>query len=79
MSSSSSRTKENLPPKREGHTMRPVKPPGHSARLHKWIYTLVLLSTLLTAYYSYRVFQWKTEVGGWWNLAVGRKPAQVCH
>ncbi|KAG7092069.1 hypothetical protein E1B28_008450 [Marasmius oreades] len=76
-----SKSKENnLPPKRDGHKgTRPVKPPLHSTRLHKFIYILVLLSTIMTAYYSYRLLQWKTNVGGWWNLAVGRKPAQVMH
>ncbi|KAK7047652.1 hypothetical protein VNI00_006420 [Paramarasmius palmivorus] len=70
---------KDLPPKRQGKGMRTVKPPLHSTRLNNLIYVLVFLSTLLTAYYSYRVVQWKTEVGGWWNLAVGRKPAQMIH
>ncbi|KAL0574635.1 hypothetical protein V5O48_007331 [Marasmius crinis-equi] len=77
MSSSSTKTKDNLPPQRSRKGIRPVKPPLHSTSLNKFIYILVLLSTLITAYYSYRLIQWKTEVGGWWNLAVGRKPAQV--
>ncbi|KAJ7874465.1 hypothetical protein B0H13DRAFT_1633090, partial [Mycena leptocephala] len=41
------------------------------------IYLLLLLSTLLSAYYGYRVVQWKTEVGGWWNLALGKRPPQL--
>ncbi|ESK90787.1 hypothetical protein Moror_4059 [Moniliophthora roreri MCA 2997] len=73
------RTENDLPPKRKGKGIKPVKPPLHSTRLNRLIYVLVFLSTLLSAYYSYRLVQWKTEVGGWWNLALGRKPAQMMH
>lgn len=31
----------------------------------------------MLAYYSYRVVQYKQEVGGWWSLAMGKTPAQV--
>ncbi|KAJ8073518.1 hypothetical protein PM082_011794 [Marasmius tenuissimus] len=79
MSSQPKANSKDLPPKRSGKAIRPVKPPLHSASLNKFIYTLVLLSTLVTAYYSYRVVQWKTEVGGWWNLATGKSPEQVLH
>ncbi|KAJ7161955.1 hypothetical protein C8R43DRAFT_991796 [Mycena crocata] len=57
--------------------MTPVSKPLESTRLNRLIYLLLLLSTLLSAYYGYRVIQWKTEVGGWWNLAVGKRPPQL--
>ncbi|KAJ4485601.1 hypothetical protein J3R30DRAFT_3440767 [Lentinula aciculospora] len=65
---------KDLPPKREGKPLRRVQPPLKNIRLTNLIYILVLLSTLLTAFYSYRMLQWKSEVGGWWNLALGKKP-----
>ncbi|KAF8831892.1 hypothetical protein HHX47_DHR1000902 [Lentinula edodes] len=67
-------TQANLPPKREGKPLRRVQPPLKNTRLTNLIYILVILSTLLTAFYSYRMLQWKSEVGGWWNLALGKQP-----
>ncbi|KAJ7901056.1 hypothetical protein B0H14DRAFT_3123624 [Mycena olivaceomarginata] len=66
-----------LPPKRQGPLVKPVDKPLASTRLNRLIYLLLLLSTLLSAYYGYRVVQWKTDVGGWWNLALGRRPPQI--
>jgi hypothetical protein len=54
-----------LPPKRQGPLVKPVDKPLASTRLNRLIYLLLLLSTLLSAYYGYRVVQWKTDVGGW--------------
>ncbi|THV00773.1 hypothetical protein K435DRAFT_656592 [Dendrothele bispora CBS 962.96] len=76
-SPSSSPRKSDLPPPRKSKGTRQVKPPLASTRLHRFIYVLVGLSALLTAYYSYRILQWKTEVGGWWNLATGTRPDQM--
>ncbi|KAJ3989049.1 hypothetical protein F5890DRAFT_1570689 [Lentinula detonsa] len=70
---SGSSTKANLPPKREGKLLQRAQPPLKNTRLTNLIYILVILSTLLTAFYSYRMLQWKSEVGGWWNLALGKK------
>ncbi|KAF7303865.1 hypothetical protein MIND_00616400 [Mycena indigotica] len=67
----------NLPPKREGPPLRPVSAPLSSTRLNRLIYLLLIISTLLSAYYGYRVLQWKTQVGGWWNLATGQRPEQI--
>ncbi|KAJ3815624.1 hypothetical protein F5876DRAFT_30180 [Lentinula aff. lateritia] len=67
-------TKANLPPKREGKPLRRVQPPLKHTRLTNLIYVLVILSTILTAFYSYRMLQWKSDVGGWWNLALGKRP-----
>jgi hypothetical protein len=74
---SSSYVADNLPPPHKGKAIKPVSAPLSSTRLNRLIYLLVLISTLLGAYYSYRVVQWKSEVGGWWNLAVGKRPPQL--
>ncbi|KAJ7054206.1 hypothetical protein C8F01DRAFT_499116 [Mycena amicta] len=68
-----SRNDSDLPPKREGPALRPVSKPLSSTRLNRLIYLLLLVSTLLSAYYGYRIVQWKTQAGGWWNLASGKR------
>ncbi|KAJ7186544.1 hypothetical protein C8R46DRAFT_935625 [Mycena filopes] len=75
--SDTTRDPAHLPPKREKPAMAPVERPLKYTRLNRLIYLLVLFSTLLSAYYGYRVLQWKTEVGGWWNLALGKRPPQL--
>ncbi|RDB19016.1 hypothetical protein Hypma_014363 [Hypsizygus marmoreus] len=74
---SSNAIADNLPPPRTSKPMRQVSAPLTSTRLSRLIYLLALLTSLLLLYYSYRVVQWKTEVGGWWNLALGRHPPQL--
>ncbi|TFK38753.1 hypothetical protein BDQ12DRAFT_683278 [Crucibulum laeve] len=76
-SASSTSTQANLPPPRKSQPMRSVKPPLADARLSKFIYILIILTSLLAAFYSYHVVQHKSEVGGWWNLAMGRRPPQM--
>lgn len=71
-------TKKNLPPPRRGEPIRTdVSLPFENTSLHKFIYILVALTALLTAFYGYRTVQHKNEVGGWWNLALGRRPPVV--
>ncbi|KAJ7741180.1 hypothetical protein DFH07DRAFT_981742 [Mycena maculata] len=70
-------TQESDLPKRDTPMLKPVSKPLSSTRLPRLIYLLLILSTLLSAYYGYRVVQWKTEVGGWWNLALGKRPPQL--
>ncbi|KAL1719905.1 hypothetical protein EV715DRAFT_198204 [Schizophyllum commune] len=72
--SSPSSSKKNLPPKRQAPAMRPVKPPLSTVSFSNFIYVLVALLALTAAYFSYRTLQIKTEVGGWWNLALGKRP-----
>lgn len=72
--SSTNVSKSDLPPKRQGRRLQRVQPPLKSTRLTNLIYLLVILSTLLTAFYSYRLLQWQSEAGGWWNLALGKRP-----
>ncbi|KAJ7487333.1 hypothetical protein B0H11DRAFT_2278893 [Mycena galericulata] len=76
MSNSTSIQNSDLP-KRDAPMLKPVDKPLSSTRLPRLIYLLLLLSTLLSAYYGYRVIQWKSEVGGWWNLALGKRPPQL--
>ncbi|KAJ7641242.1 hypothetical protein FB45DRAFT_1053799 [Roridomyces roridus] len=68
---------ENELPKRDGPMLKPVKKPLSNTRLPHLIYILAFLATLLSAYYGYRVVQWKSDVGGWWNLATGQRPPQL--
>ncbi|KAG5638122.1 hypothetical protein H0H81_001725 [Sphagnurus paluster] len=72
-SNSSNATTSNLPPPRTSKPLTPVSAPLSNTRLSRLVYLLVLLTALLTAYYSYRITQHKSEVGGWWNLALGRR------
>jgi hypothetical protein len=60
--------------------MAPVSKPLSSTKLHRLIYLLILLSTLLSAYYGFRVVQWKTEVGGWYDpFFVHLNPIEIVH
>ncbi|PPQ71524.1 hypothetical protein CVT24_006474 [Panaeolus cyanescens] len=68
---------KDLPPPRQQKAMRDVSAPLSKTRLSTLIYILVLLTALLGAYYTYRLTQYKTNVGGWWNLALGRKPESM--
>ncbi|KAJ6589332.1 hypothetical protein B0H19DRAFT_979557 [Mycena capillaripes] len=73
----SNATRESDLPKRDAPKLKPVSKPLSSTRLTNLIYLLLLFTTLLSAYYGYRVVQWKTDVGGWWNLALGKRPPQL--
>jgi len=66
--------KSDLPPPRKTPSMRPVSPPLSHTRLTSLIYVLVLLSALLVAFYSYRMVQYKNQVGNWWDFAIGQRP-----
>lgn len=71
-------TEKNLPPARRGKAIRKDIPlPFEHTSLSKFIYGLVFLTTLLSAFYGYRMVKHKNEVGGWWNLALGRRPPIV--
>ena len=72
----SSPTTADLPPARRSKMLKPVSPPLASTRLYRFIYILLFLTTLLSAFYAYRTVQYKKEVGGWWNLALGKRPPQ---
>ncbi|KAF5350083.1 hypothetical protein D9756_009145 [Leucocoprinus leucothites] len=65
---------EDAPSEGVKHGLRPVSPPMQTTRLSRLIYILILLTALLGSYYSYRVVQYKQQVGGWWDVALGRRP-----
>ncbi|EIN04229.1 hypothetical protein PUNSTDRAFT_128502 [Punctularia strigosozonata HHB-11173 SS5] len=54
-----------------------VSPPFSNVSLTNFIYCISCLAVLYLAVQTYRIFQWKTELGGWWNLAMGKSPAAV--
>ncbi|CAE7088207.1 unnamed protein product [Rhizoctonia solani] len=68
------RHSEHLPPKREGKATQDVKPPLSGTNLSTIIYVLAGLGFLWAALSAYRVAQLKADAGGWYNLALGRRP-----
>ncbi|EMD36070.1 hypothetical protein CERSUDRAFT_53111 [Gelatoporia subvermispora B] len=68
------KSRADLPPPRERKGVRPVSPPLSNTSLRRFIYYLALFAAALFAFYAWRFFQWKAEVGGWWNLATGHRP-----
>lgn len=64
----------DLPPPRDRKVLRSVSPPLSKVPIRKFNNYLALFSALVLAYYAWRVIQWKGEVGGWWNLALGKRP-----
>ncbi|KAH6903993.1 hypothetical protein BKA70DRAFT_1299220 [Coprinopsis sp. MPI-PUGE-AT-0042] len=68
----------DLPPQRQKKALRTdVSLPLENTSLRKLIYILIILTTALSAFYSYRLVQHKAAVGGWWNVAMGKKPPQM--
>ncbi|RXW19752.1 hypothetical protein EST38_g6114 [Candolleomyces aberdarensis] len=71
-------SERDLPPPRRTKGIRDdVSLPLENTSLRRLIYILVALTTLLGLFYTYRTVQYKKEVGGWWNLLLGRKPPHV--
>ncbi|KAI0357201.1 hypothetical protein OH77DRAFT_1422747 [Trametes cingulata] len=68
------KSKSDLPPPRDRKGIRPVSPPLSNTPLHRFNYYIVLFAALAIAFYAWRLLQWKAEVGGWWNLALGKRP-----
>ena len=68
-------SESDLPPPRERKkALRSVSPPLSNVPFSRFNYALVILAAAVLAFYAWRLMQWKTEMGGWWNLALGRKP-----
>ncbi|CAE6480027.1 hypothetical protein ACGC1H_003369 [Rhizoctonia solani] len=65
---------EHLPPKRAGKATQDVRPPLSGTSLSTVIYALAGLGFLWAALSAYRVAQLKADAGGWYNLALGRRP-----
>jgi len=72
----SNHSASDLPPPRERKGLRPVSKPLSNTRLTNLIYILAITSLLFGGFYAWRITQWKAEAGGWWNLALGKKPPQ---
>ncbi|KZT63252.1 hypothetical protein DAEQUDRAFT_719630 [Daedalea quercina L-15889] len=70
-------TSTDLPPERDRKGLRSVSPPFSNVSLSRFNYLLGLLATVIAAFYVWRLMQWKAEVGGWWNLALGERPPQL--
>ncbi|CAE6460589.1 unnamed protein product [Rhizoctonia solani] len=68
------RHSENLPPKREGKATQVVQAPLSGTNLSTIIYALAALGFLWAALSAYRIAQLKADAGGWYNLALGRRP-----
>ena len=69
----------DLPPARDRKGIRSVSPPLSHVPLSRFNYILGFLATVVAAFYVWRLMQWKAEVGGWWNLALGKRPPQLQH
>ena len=41
------------------------------------MYSLGGIAVLILAFYTWRLTVWKSDAGGWWNLAMGKKPVQA--
>lgn len=65
---------EHMPPDRpRKKALTRVDAPLTNLSLNNLIYILSLGATLLIAFYAWRIVGYKREVGGWWNLALGKK------
>ncbi|KAH9946760.1 hypothetical protein B0H21DRAFT_693183 [Amylocystis lapponica] len=65
---------DDLPPPRDKGITKKVDPPLYHVSLNRFFYYLALFAVALSAFYTWRLVQWKSDVGGWWNLALGRRP-----
>ncbi|KAF8734584.1 hypothetical protein RHS02_06949, partial [Rhizoctonia solani] len=70
---------ENLPPKRESKTTQDVRAPLSGTSLSTVIYSLAALGLIWGALSAYRIVQLKADAGGWYNLALGRRPDTGAH
>lgn len=64
-------------PKRRGKALQPVSKPLQNTSLNTVIYWLAAGTLLVSVFYAYRITQWKADAGGWWNLALGKRPPQM--
>ena len=71
------KSRDDLPPPRDRKVMRSVSPPFANTPLHRFNYYISFFAVAVFAFYSWRLLQWKTEVGGWWNLALGQRPPRA--
>lgn len=64
----------DLPSKRRGKAIKRTSAPFYKTSFNTFIYSLALVAVFIVAFYAWRLMAWKREVGGWMNLALGRKP-----
>ncbi|KAM5541527.1 hypothetical protein V8D89_004717 [Ganoderma adspersum] len=64
----------DLPPSRPHKNLQSVSPPLSHTPFRRFVYYIATFAIIVMAFYGWRMFQWKTEYGGWWNLALGRRP-----
>ena len=64
----------DLPPSRPHKNLQPVSPPLAHTPFRRFVYYIATFAIIVMAFYGWRMFQWKTEYGGWWNLSLGRRP-----
>ena len=69
-----SKPSRDLSPSRPYKDLRPVSPPLAHTPFRRFVYYITTLAILVIAFYGWRIFQWKTEHGGWWNLALRPRP-----
>ena len=67
-------SKADLPPPRDRKGIRPVSPPLSNISFRRFTHYLAVAVGLIFALYAWRLTVWKAEAGGWWNLALGRRP-----
>ncbi|KAI0667529.1 hypothetical protein C8Q78DRAFT_982304 [Trametes maxima] len=72
--SSAVKSQSDLPPPRDRKGIRPVSPPFSNTPLHRFNYYIALFAVVSISFYAWRLLSWKAEVGGWWNLALGKRP-----
>ncbi|KAG8907506.1 hypothetical protein FRB99_003879 [Tulasnella sp. 403] len=61
-------------PKRKGKGLRDVEPPLYRTPLTRLVYIISFSALLISAFYTYRLTQWKSTSGGWLNLIQGKRP-----
>jgi hypothetical protein len=66
---------QHLPPKRQGKAVKRTAAPLYKTSFNNFVYTLATIAICLFAFYTYKITAWKTQAGGWWNLATGNIPA----
>jgi len=67
-------SQQNLPSKRQGKAVKRTTAPLYKMSFNNFIYALTAVAVCLIAFYSYKFTLLKTQAGGWWNLATGKRP-----
>lgn len=66
---------DNLPAKRQGKAVRQdIRPPFWNTPYQKFTTYITIAVLLIGVFYTWRLLQWKTQAGGWFNLVLGKHP-----